>query len=253
MVFVAALCVSAITFYRDAPELPRSARAPTSAATAPITSTATAQAPTPSQSAPTPLQLPRTSGANQGKPPKGPGTTKPGILLMASPLPHGDFDVAEMVLLSTPTSSLWLAPPDLTLAGSRFDKSKPVASEVQMSAGDQPVVVPGGRIRERTEVTFSEPVKQIELRYNLSGTTIRSMPAPAGRALAAISPLTDVPNNLPVAVMISGSTVHNIQCPIRRVREQACWIGEPPHLRVKGTLRGRGAEVLVQFDLPKPQ
>ena len=74
---------------------------------------------------------------------EGPGTTQPGILLMASPLPDGSFDVAEIVLLSTPTSSVRLGPPRLAQAGSRFSRAKPVASQVQVSAGDQPVMVPG--------------------------------------------------------------------------------------------------------------
>jgi hypothetical protein len=94
---------------------------------------------------------------------------------MASPLRDGSFDVAELVLLATPTSSTWLGPPQLTLAGSRFAKAKPVASQVQMSADNQPVLVPGGRVSQRTQPALVVPVKRIELRYNLSGITIRSI------------------------------------------------------------------------------
>jgi hypothetical protein len=176
-------------------------------------------------------------------------------LVIASPLPNGDFDVDEIVRLSTPVSSVWLGPPKLTLSGSQFAKAKPVASQVQMSAGDQPVVVPGGQVQSRTEIAFTEPASRMELRYHLRGTTVRSIPSIAGRALTAISPLVGgVPTNLRVAFMITGSTVHNIQCPVRRrIQDQACSVGQAPRLRVKGNLRWSGAQVLVQFDLPRPQ
>jgi len=133
---------------------------------------------------------------------------------MASPLRDGSFDVAEIVLLATPSSSIWLGPPKVALAGDRFAKAKPVASQVQMSAGNQPVVVPGGRINQRTQLVLAAPTKKIELRYNLRGITIRSIPSRAGRALSVISPLVDgVPKTLPVALRISGNTVLNIGCP----------------------------------------
>src|SRR5215213_11064695 len=64
--------------------------------------------------------------------------------------------------------------------GYRFAKAKPVASQVQMSAGNQPVVVPGGRINKRTQLALAAPTKKIELRYNLRGITIRSIPSPGG-------------------------------------------------------------------------
>jgi hypothetical protein len=173
---------------------------------------------------------------------------------MASPLSNGSFDIAEMVLLPAATSSIRLSPPQLTLAGSRFAKFKPVAYQVQVSAGDQPVIVPGGRVSHGMDIAWLEPTKRIELRYNLKGISVRSIPSRAGRALAAISPLVaGVPKGLPVVMMVGGSSVLNIQCPVRRVSEQACSIGEAPELRVKGTLPWRSAVIVVQFDLPRPQ
>jgi hypothetical protein len=175
-------------------------------------------------------------------------------LLMASPLRDGSFDIAEIVLLTAPTASITLDPPKLTLAGSRFAQAQPVASQVQVSAGTQPVIVPGGRVKQRTEFALNAPAKQFELRYNLSGVTLRSIPSRAGRALAAISPLVGgVPSGLPVALMVSGSTVLNIECPVLRLRERACSIGRPPGLRVKPKLPWSSAVIVVQFDLPRPQ
>jgi hypothetical protein len=160
-----------------------------------------------------------------------------------------------MVLLPAATSSIRLSPPRLTLAGSRFAKSKPVAYQVQLSAGDQPVIVPGGRVSRGVDIGWLEPAKRIELRYNLNGISLRSIPSRAGRAIAAISPLAaGVPKGLPVVMMVGGSTVLNIQCPVRRrISEQACSVGRAPELRVKGTLPWRSAVIVVQFDLPRPQ
>jgi hypothetical protein len=253
LILVAGLCVSAVTFYRDA-ELPRSAPAAASNTSSGTASTPTVGTPSASPSSATsPKPIP-TAAPVKTKLPKGPGTTEPGILLMASPLRDGSFDVAEIVLLATPSSSIWLGPPRVVLAGDRFAKAKPVASQVQMSAGNQPVVVPGGRINQRTQLAPAAPTKKIELRYNLRGITIRSIPSPAGRALSVISPLVDgVPKTLPVALRISGNTVLNIGCPALRLREQACSAGRPPQLRVNKKLPWRSAVIVVQFDLPRPQ
>ena len=186
--------------------------------------------------------------------PKGPGTTQPGILLMASPLRDGSFDIAEIVKLPHATSSVRLGPPNLTLAGDRFANAKPVATQVQVSADNQPVLVPGGRVSRQIDVALLEPAKRIELRYNLSGITIRSIPSQAGRALTAIGPLLKgEPRNLPVVAMVSGSTVLNIQCPARSLSKQACSVGRPPGIRVDGRLPWNKALIVVQFDLPKPQ
>lgn len=253
-VAVAALCVSAVTFYRDAPELPRSAPAGTSGPPSLTGPAPTAQVPSASPSTTTSPTATRTTTSTKAKLPKGPGTTQPGILLMASPLPDGSFDVAEIVLLSAPTSSLRVGPPRLALAGSRFSRAKPVASQVQVSAGDQPVLVPGGRVRQHLDLALSAPAKRIELRYHLSGITIRSVPSRAGRALTVISPLVEgVPKGFPVAILVSGSTVLNIECPILRLRKQACSAGRPPNLRVSHQLPWSGAVIVVQFDLPRPQ
>jgi hypothetical protein len=173
---------------------------------------------------------------------------------MASPLRDGSFDIAEMVYLLAPVSSVRLGPPEVTMAGERFAKLKPVASQVQMSAGDQPVVVPKGRVGKRVDVALVEPAKQMELRYNLSGVTVRSIPSRAGRAVAAIAPLASGTPNLRVVMMVSGSTVLNIECPMRRgISEQACAAGRVPHLRAKGELPRSRAVIVIQFDLPRTQ
>ena len=173
---------------------------------------------------------------------------------MASPLRDGSFDIAEIVLLTTPTSSIRLSPPQLTRAGSRFSKAKPVASQLQVSVGSQPVLVPNGRINQRIDLSLNAPAKRIELRYHLSGITVRSMPSRAGRALTAISPLVaGASEDLPVAMIVSGNTVLKHRVPVLRLRDRACSIGRPPNLRVKRKLPWTNAVIVVQFDLPRAQ
>jgi hypothetical protein len=253
LVLIGGLCAAAVTFYREDPDLPRSASTPAGGAPS-VSSASPANAPTASSTT-SPLRTVPTTPPKEVKLPKGPGTTKPGILLMASPLPGGSFDIAEIVRLPEATSSLRLGPPNLTLAGNRFAKSKPVATQVQVSAEDQPVRVPDGRVSRQMDLALTNPSKSIELRYHLSGVTIRSIPSPAGRALTAIGPLIrDVPKSIPVAMMVSGNTVHNIECPaVRSVSKQACWIGRRPQFRVKPQLTRDRAVIVVQFDLPRPQ
>jgi hypothetical protein len=255
LVLIGGLCAAAVTFYREGPELPRSAPAAASGAPAATKTVLPAENPAASASPTSPRPPARPTAPKESKLPKGPGTTEPGILLMASPLRDGSFDIAEIVRFADATSSIQLSPPKLALAGDRFAKSKPLASQVQISAEDQPVLVPGGRVNRRMDLALTEPAKQFELRYHLGGITIRSIPSRAGRALTAISPLVaGVSKNFPVVMMVSGSTVLNIQCPVRKtVIKQACSVGQPPQLRVKGRLRWSSAVIVVQFDLPRPQ
>jgi hypothetical protein len=253
LVLVAGLCIAAVTFYQDAPDLPRSVKVIGSGAPSPVASASTSTRPEPSSTASSKRPV-TTPPLTEPKLPKGPGTTQPGILLMASPQRDGSFDIAELVWLPDAKSTIRLSPPDLRLAGRRFAKSKPVATQVQLSAGDQPVLVPGGRVSRGVDIALFEPTKRIELRYNLTGITIRSMPSPPGRALTAMGPLVaGVDTDLPVAAMVSGSTVHNIECPARHGLAQACSTGRLPHLRVGGRLPWKSALIVVQFDLPKPQ
>jgi hypothetical protein len=171
---------------------------------------------------------------------------------MASPLRDGSFDIAEMVVLPSAVASIQLRPPDVSDGGKPFRTLDPIASQVQLSADDQPVIVPKGRIDRSMTMAFVEPARRLELRYKLEEVTVRSMPSRAGRALAAIGPLAVGSPRLPVVMMVTGSTVLNIECPMRRgIREQACATGRVPRLRAKGTLPRSSALIVVQFNLPR--
>ena len=247
LALVAGLLISAVAFYNAALTLPRSG------VTATTTGPLSPKQPPTASAIGSPSSASPTAPLNEHQS-KRPGTARAGILLTASPLSDGSFDVAEVVLLANPISSLRLSPPDLRLADSRFAQARPVASQVQVSADDQPVMVPGGRLSERVNIALSTPAKRIELRYKLSGITLRSVPSQAGRALSGIGPIVGgVPNSLPVAIVIRGRTVLNIECPTLQASERVCVAGRPPQLHLKRELPWRSAVIVVQFDLPRPQ
>ena len=98
-----------------------------------------------------------------------------------------------------------MGPPDIAAFGGLFRRSDAVAKQVQVSAGDQPVVVPDGRVRRATMLEFAERTERVELRYRLTGVTKRTFPSRANRALAGIGPLIATgPRDFPVAIIVPG-------------------------------------------------
>jgi hypothetical protein len=217
-----------------------------SSPTASPSGTSPSASPTPTQSART---IPPT-----GRLPDGPGTTTAGIYLVATPATDGSFDVAELVLLDKPVSTLELRLPPVRQGGSEFRSLHPTATQVQAAADKQPVVIPDARIRADMSVPLVIPATRFELRYRLRDVTIRSMRSVPGRAIAALGPVSaGVPQDLPVRIRVTGLAVLNLVCPSLRLSKQACSAGTPPNLRVNRNLPLRHALVLVQLNLPRPQ
>jgi hypothetical protein len=190
------------------------------------------------------------SFAGQALPAAGPGVTQPGILMLVSPAADGSFDVLELARLASPASVFTLRPAPVDRAGRQFASASGAATEVQVSAGDQQVVT-GATIAAGVELPVPEG-DQFELRYRLSGVTVQRTPAPAGRALAAIGPLTGgVDGDLPVLFVVSGGTVLGLSCPLLPFSEQACGSRVPPALSVQRELPWRLALTTVQFDVPE--
>ena len=155
-------------------------------------------------------------------PATGPGITEPGILLVASPAADGSFDVLERVRLAGPVSVLTLRPAPVDRAGRQFASATAAATQVEVSAGEKSVVVPGATIGTQVDLPVA-PADRFELRYRLDDVTVRSTPSTDGRALAAIGPLTGgVDDDLPVLVIVSGGTVLGLSCPLLPISEQSC-------------------------------
>ncbi len=194
-------------------------------------------------------------GSGVGVPPadlprEGPGITQPGILLVVSPSRGGSFDVWERVRLPDPVDTVTLSPPDVTRAGTAFAGAEAVVTKVQLDVDGQPIHVPDGVV---VDGTFDVPVEGIttfELSYELDGTSVRSLPSTARRALAAISPLLDdTPYNLPVSVVVDGPVL-GVGCPLLDLSDRACAQGTSQRILVARSLPFDDAVVTVQFDLP---
>jgi|GEM_PF-1033091 len=188
----------------------------------------------------TPAPFPRT----------GPGVTQPGILLIASPASDGSFDVLERIRLVSPVSVLTLRPAPVDRAGGQFASASAAATQVQVSAGDQPVVVPGAKVGAEIDLPVAA-VDHFELRYRLTDVTVRSTPSTAGRALAAIGPLTGgVDDDLPVLFIVSGSTILGLNCPLLPLSQQSCGSRVATAPSIERELPWRLAFTTVQFNLP---
>lgn len=241
----AALCVTAVGFYTSAPAV-LTLRTGSPSPTSPSTVRPSAS-PTPTSASPS-----SPASADSTSPPAGPGVTEPGIMLVAQPQSDGTFDVSEMVMLEEPTTELDLRPPRVSRAGDSFADLEPVASQVQVSADGGVVSLPDAEISDRTRVDVAV-TSRFELRYTLSGVSVRSIPSSAGRALAVLAPLTQVDGDLPVSVTVVGDAVRNLQCPRLSDELQACAAGDLPRLTVAEPLPSDDALVLVQLDLPRPR
>ncbi|MGB5951852.1 MAG: hypothetical protein WBG57_04960, partial [Ornithinimicrobium sp.] len=104
----------------------------------------------------------------------GPGVDEPGILMLVQPTAAGPLWVSEQVRLPEATTSFILAPPELSRAGDVFAGIEPQAVDVQVSAGNQPVVVPDGVVSEPTLVTVPRG-SAFEVSYQLSDAMVRSV------------------------------------------------------------------------------
>jgi hypothetical protein len=176
--------------------------------------------------------------------------TEPGILLIASPAPDGSFEVDEGIWLRQPIGALTLRPGPIDRAGREFASASPTATQVRLQAGDRSVTVPDDEIGRASTLPVAEG-DRFELRYRLTDVAVLSTPSSSGRALAAIGPLTgNVPDDLPVHFIVTGSTVLGLNCPLIPFAEQACGsrLGTEPGFQHE--LPAQRALVTVQFDLP---
>jgi hypothetical protein len=203
--------------------------------------------PTPSATRTTPVKPPKGL-------PAGPGTTEPGILLMAAPDADGRFTITELVRLPEPVIALALRPLDSRAAGRGLRGAKPIATDIELTADEQPVKLSRNRVSRPQAVTLDAPTAVFELHYVLRRVTVRTPNSTPGRALGVIGPLVaGVPGDLPVDVVVIGRSVRNLGCPSSEMVRRPCAAGQLPRLTVNRSLPHRTAVVIVQLDLPRPQ
>jgi hypothetical protein len=177
-----------------------------------------------------------------------------GIAITSRPDSDGSFLVSEVITLPAPATEAVLRPPSIGAAGIRFKQLRPTATQVQVSAGEQAVVVPDGPVRSEVMLRWDSPTRQLQLRYRLTQVSLASRPAKAGRTLAALgSLLSRMPADLPVKVVVTGRTVLSLSCPQLPLARLACGAGAAPKFWTLRPVRFDQSLVLVQYDRPARQ
>ncbi|MBW8172655.1 hypothetical protein K0651_06270 [Ornithinimicrobium sp. Arc0846-15] len=242
---VTAFLVTAVAAYYGTPEpLPASVD---------TTSDAAAATGGPADQAPATVTIePEPTAAGVELPSEGPGVSEPGLLLIAAPLPDGTWDVSEQVMLAKPTTSLTLAPADISRAGSQFGFARPEATSVQVSVGEQPVVIPEARVIEQVSADIPSTTR-FEISYRLDGATVTTVPSTARRGIGAIMPVTSgLDPDLPVVVMVVGETVLSLSCPELSLSERNCGTAAGDEAMILAEPLPFGAAVVAaQIDIPR--
>lgn len=205
--------------------------------------------PEPTEEAPSPADTGSATAADDG-----PGLTEPGILAVVQTDVDGNLEVMEKVRLTSPVSSLLVTLPHGTTP--ETSGAKPTITGFQAQAGDlvvtdtpaSPLPAAGDRI------DLPLPATEIVMRYRLEGGAIRSQPAPVGRALVMMPPITAADpalGDLPVVVQVVGGNIRNVVCPALDVGDQLC--GRQNGQRWTTTVLPLSrASVVAQIDLPQP-
>jgi hypothetical protein len=207
--------------------------------------------PTPSP-ARTILPTPRRSPTPMAQPSEALGA--PGITITTRPESDGSFLVSEVITLPAPATEAVLRPPSIADAGTRFKQLRPIAMQVEVSAGGQALAVPDGPVRSQVTLRWDSPTQQLRLRYRLTQVSVASRPAKAGRTVAALSSLLDrMPADLPVKVVVAGHTVLSLTCPQLPLARLSCGAGKAPKFWTLRSIPFDRSQVLVQYDRPARQ
>ena len=206
----------------------------------PTRSTAPARATSPTpKTSPTPTQ---SASAPVGN---------PGIAMTARPNPDGSFFVSEVIILPAAVTEVAVRPASIGDAGIGFERLRPAATNVEVTAGGQGLVVPDGPITSEVTLHWASPTKQLQLRYRLSQVNVASAHAKPGRALAAFGSLLGrMPADLPVTVVVTGKTVLSLTCPQLPLATMTCGAGKAPQFRTLQPIPFDRSRVLVQYDRP---
>lgn len=179
----------------------------------------------------------------------GPGVSTVGVHVGAEPYAVGDLEVAERVRFARPVTELTLSPPS-ALAKVGEGEMEPQVTQLQVEVDGQPVVLPEtSLVQDSITVELGEPTTKVSLRYRLVAAAVRSNPAPAGRVLVRLDPLTEGAS--PVQFDVVGDGVRNLVCPSLPAKEQVCG-SQRGTTWTAGPLAADKATVVAQLDLPDP-
>jgi hypothetical protein len=184
----------------------------------------------------------------------GPGLTEPGIHVLAQTAADGSLEVLERIKLSAPVSGFSVALPQATGSGVAGATPSITGFQAQANGGivtDMPVspLPPGG-----DRLDFPGPASDISMRYRIEGGADRSQPAPVGRVLIVLPPITAADPQLGdpgVVVEVVGGNIRNLVCPKLPVSDQLCGRQNGPVWSTTTIPLSRSL-VVAQLDLPQP-
>ena len=180
-------------------------------------------------------------------PSAGPGLTSVGIHLTAQTDSTGTVEVVEQVRTAAPSTRVAISAPTVPKTAGLIGL-RPTVEGLQATADGRPVAAPAGA----AALTLPAPAKVVSLRYRLLNSSIRSQPAPTGRVLVLLAPLsrTAFPE-LPVITRMSGSGIRNVVCPQLDLARRVCGSAVQGGW-ASGPLPARSAITVTQLDLPAP-
>jgi hypothetical protein len=175
---------------------------------------------------------------------------KPGIKLTAVPRPDGSFDVTENLILPEATDVL---PLQLPTSGEHLPgmmtPTAPRVTNLEMLADGRSVPLQNTTLVGSGDIPLTAAATRIQLRYRLSGSTVRASPSRSSRAGAAIRPLTaSAESTLPADLTVTGGLL-NAVCPL--LTETRCAVGDPPNLTIQSGIPAGKALVVLQLNLPR--
>ncbi len=245
----AAIAVAAVVYYDPGPQPPGATGPP---ATQPTQSTSRpTQQPT-RQPTQQPTRRPSTQPPPPSSVPTVPGApARPAIRLDAKPRPDGTFDVTETVVFRQPQNWLVLVPARPRTGGDALEAARPRAEQLRVTSEGRPLDVGIAEIDRELDVPLPETVARVELRYRLTGATVRSTPSADGRALALLAPLSVATDEtLRTTVVVRGAEVLNLTCPLLPAAQQLCASPTGPDAVVVSDIPAADAVVVAQFNLP---
>jgi hypothetical protein len=243
-----ALAAASLWTWSRNPET-RPTAAPVAPATTAPTSSSSTSAPPSTSTTPSPSGVGTAPAATSG-----PGLTTPGIHVVAQADAAGGLEVLEQVKLPAPATVLTIALPKA--AGSGVAAATPTISAFQAQAGGHVVTdtlaspLPAGGDRLTLPIASTD----ITMRYRLEGGAERSQPAPVGRALVLLPPVTAARPELaglPLVVQVAGGNIRNQVCPDLDARDQLCGRQQGSWWSTAAIPLGRSV-VVAQMDLPTP-
>jgi hypothetical protein len=178
------------------------------------------------------------------------------IELSAAVQSDGSADVTETLTLSSQTRNLVLAvPATATPPGAKANQDDaPQAVSIAATVNGKAVGSPTRVGTTPVSVALPAGTKRVVLHYQLVGSTVRSTPSSAGRALTAIAPIaarSQAGLGLVIHVRGNDAAIRNLVCPASAGNADTCATQADGRWRTTAALAAATSFGLAQVDLPQ--